>query len=66
MDLRGERIITSILLTMPLALVPNLKEDRVSAALSVLAEQHMISAILALPPKESCTSKQKSTDIPFD
>lgn len=41
-------------LTMPLALTPNLKEERVSAALSREGEQQMMRAVFAVPPKESC------------
>ena len=43
-------------LTMPLALTPNLREDSVSAALSKDGEQHMMRAVLAVPPKESCSN----------
>ena len=42
--------------TMPLALMPNLKDDSVSAALSKEGEQQIIKAVLAVPPKESCTA----------
>ena len=40
--------------TMPLALTPILREDKVSAALSKEGEQQMIRAVLAVPPSESC------------
>ncbi len=45
-------------LTIPLALTPNLREDSVSAALSRDGEQQTIKAVLAVPPKESCTVHQ--------
>lgn len=42
------------LLTIPLALTPNLRDESVSAALSIEGEQQMMRAVFAVPPKESC------------
>ena len=40
---------------MPLARLPKRRLDSVSAALSMLGEQHTMSAVRALPPSESCS-----------
>ena len=46
-------VLTTIELMMPLALTPNLREERVSPALSREGEQQMMRAVLAVPPSES-------------
>lgn len=44
-------------LVMPCALAPKRSDDRVSLALDMHGEQQMMSAVLAVPPKESCGPK---------
>ncbi len=48
---------------MPLARAPKRREDSVSAALSVLGEQQMMSAVLELPPRQSCKFKHVQSPL---
>ena len=57
-------VFSCTLLTMPLALTPNLRDESVSAALSKEGEQQMIRAVLAVPPNESCRIHAQLLAIP--